>query len=134
MDYPKLRYIEAIPVEVEGETRIYMRDPLNLASGPLLIPPITYFIISHFDGYHSFVDIQEAFARQFGHVLPRDKIQELIGQLDQHYYLDSERFAQRQQEVLEAFHRSSVREMAHADTCYSSQPHEFTKQATELFV
>jgi AmmeMemoRadiSam system protein B len=133
MDYPKLRYIEAVPVEVEGDTRIYIRDPLNYAATPLLMPYATYFIISHFDGYHSLIEIQEAFARQFGHVLPREKIHELIEQLDQHYYLDSEHIAQRQQEVLDTFRGSSVREMAHADTCYSAQAEEFIKQATEFF-
>jgi AmmeMemoRadiSam system protein B len=120
-------------VEVEGDTRIYIRDPLNLASGPLLIPYATYFILSHFDGYHSLVDIQEAFARQFGHILPRDKIQELTGQLDQHYYLESDRFVQRQHEVLTEFRHSPVRQMAHADTCYSSKPDEFSKQTTAFF-
>ena len=34
MDYPKLRYIEAFPVEVENGTRIYIRDPLNYAPEP----------------------------------------------------------------------------------------------------
>lgn len=29
MDYPKLRPIEAFPVEVENRRLIYIRDPLN---------------------------------------------------------------------------------------------------------
>ena len=94
------------------------------------MPAVTYFIISHFDGQHSLVDIQEAFARQFGQVLERDKIEDLIEQLDQNHYLDSDRF---RRDVLDVFYRSSVREMAHANTCYSSEPEEFTKQVTELF-
>ena len=133
MDYPKLRFIEAFPVEVEGGKRIYIRDPLNYAQSPLLVPYPIFFIMSHFDGHHSLLDIQEAFARQFGDILFGDKIREIVRQLDEHYYLDSERFAQLQREMLEAFHRSPVREMAHADTCYSSQPGEFTNQLTAFF-
>lgn len=133
MDYPRLRPIEAFPVEVENGKRIYIRDPLNYAQDPLLLPYGTYFIISHFDGYHSFLDIQEAFSRQFDQVLVRAQIQEIAEQLDTYYYLDSERFARLQQEVLEAFRRSPVREMAHADTCYSSQADAFVNQAATFF-
>lgn len=133
MDYPKLRYIEAFPMEVEKGTRVYIRDPLNYATEPLLIPQVTYFILSHFDGQHSLPDIQEAFARQFNQVLPRQQLHELIDQLDTYYYLESERFAQLQQETLDAFRHASVREMAHADTCYSSQPDEFSTQLSAFF-
>ncbi len=130
---PRLRIIEAFPVEVEQCTRIYIRDPLNYATEPLLLPYATYFIASHFDGQHSLLDIQEAFSRQFGQVILRDQIQDIIGQLDAHYYLDSARFAALQHEVLEAFHRSPVREMAHADTCYSSQTEECAAQIEGFF-
>src|SRR5712691_4336262 len=70
MDYPKLRPIEAFPVEGEGETRIYLRDPLNYTKSQLMVSYPIYFIISQLDGRHSLLDIQEAFARQFGQVLP----------------------------------------------------------------
>jgi len=133
MDYPKLRPIEAFPVEVEGETRIYIRDPLNYTKNQIVVSYPVYFILSHFDGRHSLLDIQEAFARQFGQVLSGDKIREIVDQLDQFYFLDSGRFAQLQQETLDAFRLSPVREMAHADTCYSSQAEEFTKQAVSFF-
>lgn len=130
MEYPRLRYVQASSVDMDEGSRVMIRDPLNFAKGPLVMPVVTYFIISHFDGRHSVVDIQEAFARQFGQVLPREKIEELIDQLDRHHYLQSERF---QREVLEVFQQATIREMAHADTCYSSHPEKFTKQALELF-
>ncbi|HXG21670.1 MAG TPA: AmmeMemoRadiSam system protein B [Methylomirabilota bacterium] len=130
MEYPRLRYIQASPVDMDGGSRVLISDPLHFAKGPLVMPAVTYFIISHFDGQHSIVDIQEAFAKRFGQILSRDKIEDLIAQLDQYHYLDSERF---RREVLEAFYQSPVREMAHADTCYSSKPEEFTRQAMELF-
>lgn len=133
MDYPKLRYIEALPVETDKHTRIYIRDPLNYANTPLLLPYPTYFIISHFDGQHSLVDIQAAFARQFSQILSREKIHEIIQQLDEYYYLDSKRFAVLQQKIHDAFLRSPVREMAHADTCYSSQANTFIEQTTAFF-
>jgi len=133
MDYPKLRYIEAFPVETDQHARIHIRDPLNYANTPLLLPYPTYFIITHFDGQHSRVDIQERFARQFGQILPREKIDEVIQQLDEYYYLDSSRFAAWRQKIHVAFLCSPVREMAHADTCYSSQADAFVEQTTAFF-
>ena len=53
MDYPKLRPIEAFPVKVEGETRIYLRDPLTYTKSQVMISYPVSFIISHFDGRHS---------------------------------------------------------------------------------
>jgi len=133
LDYPRLRYIEAVPIEEAGRTRIYIRDPLNYAQSPLLLPYPTYFIISYFDGQHSPVDIQEAFAKQFGQILPREQIHDIIEQLDEYYYLDSPRFVALQSEIHAAFRRTPIREMAHADTCYSSQPEEFRTQTAALF-
>ena len=131
--YPKLRHVDAFPVEVEQETRIYIRDPLNYATEPLLLPYPTYFIISHFDGQHSFFDIQEAFSRQFSQTILREQIQDIISQLDKYYYLEGERFAGLQQEVLDAFRRAPIREMAHADTCYSSQTQACATQLNGFF-
>src|SRR5262249_45822653 len=36
-------------------------------------------------------------------------------------------------EVLEVFYQAPVRDMAHANSCYSSQPEEFMRQAAALF-
>lgn len=131
-DYPTLRHVEAFPVE-KGGARILIRDPLNFAKTPLLLSYPTYFIISHFDGQHSLLDIQEVFARRFGEVLSGDKIRSIITCLDEHGYLESERFARLQKEILEAFRCAPLREMAHADTCYSSQPDIFTNQVATFF-
>ena len=56
--FPRLRAVEAFPVQQDGNTLIYLKDPLNLAT-PFGVSPIGYFIMAHFDGRHSFVDIQE---------------------------------------------------------------------------
>src|SRR5438445_6605156 len=102
MDYPKLRPIEVFPVEVENRQRIYIRDPLNYAKDSLLLSYPTYFIISHFDGRHSTLDIQEAFVRQFGDILSSDKTGEIGEQSGQDYYLARHRFARRHQALLDA--------------------------------
>src|SRR5207247_1393217 len=80
---PRLRPIEAIPFQQEGKTLIYLKDPLNLAT-PLGVSPVGYFIMSHFDGRRSLVDIQEIYAKQFGTLLLSDELRQFIAMLDQH--------------------------------------------------
>jgi len=63
MDQPKLRPIEAFPVNVGGRDVVYLRDPTDLAVNPLLVPHETLLTLAHFDGKHSILDIQEAYTR-----------------------------------------------------------------------
>ena len=49
-DKPRVRPIEAFPVQQDGKTLIYLKDPLNFAT-PLGISPVGYFLLAHFDGH-----------------------------------------------------------------------------------
>jgi AmmeMemoRadiSam system protein B len=103
-DKPRLRAIEAFPVQQNGKTLIYLKDPLNFAI-PLGISQVGYFILSHFDGRHSLIDIQEAYCKRFGTLLLSEELKDFIDTLDQHYYLQSERFGGYRDTVLREFHR-----------------------------
>ena len=96
LNLPRLRPVEAFPVKQEGKTFIYLKDPLQLAN-PMGVTPVGYFILSHFDGQHSFVDIQEKYSKQFGAVLLSDELRTFVEMLDQHYYLYTPRFLAHQQ-------------------------------------
>jgi len=117
-DYPRIRSIEAFPAEVSGQKVICLRDPLSLSEKILFFPYPTFFIISHFDGAHSLVDIQTEFMRRFGELLYREKIRELIVQLDEHFLLDNQRFRDAEQKIIEAFKRSPFRPLTLADDSY----------------
>src|SRR5207237_10844883 len=87
---PRLRPIEAIPFQQEGKTLIYLKDPLNLAT-PLGVSPVGYFIMSHFDGRRSLVDIQENYTKQSGTLLRSHDLRHLIATLDHHSNLSRDR-------------------------------------------
>src|SRR5687768_16657057 len=108
IDRPRLRPVEAFPVQQNGKILVYLKDPLNLAP-PIGISAAGYFIITHFDGQHSFTDIQEAFCRQFGTLLISDDLKTFVEMLDQHYFLLSERFLNYQRSVIEEFQRLPTR-------------------------
>lgn len=118
-DKPRIRPIEAFPVQQDGKTLIYLKDPLNFAT-PLGLSPVGYFILSHFDGRHSLIDIQEAYSKQFGSVLLNDELIRFIDMLDQHYYLQSERFDNYREGVIVEFRRQPTRAAAHVGGVYDA--------------
>jgi AmmeMemoRadiSam system protein B len=132
IDRPKLRPIEAFPVQQDRKTLIYLKDPLNLAT-PIGISPVGYFIVAHLDGQHSFVDIQENYCKQFGSLLVSDELRSFIEMLDQHYYLVSERFLHHQQAVISEFRRLPTRSAAHVGGVYKAEPAELKIQLDGYF-
>jgi AmmeMemoRadiSam system protein B len=133
LDRPRLRSVEAFPVQQNGKILIYLKDPLNFAPA-IGISPAGYFIASHFDGQHTFLDIQEAYCRQFGTLLISDDLKKFVEMLDQHYYLLSARFLTYQESVIEDFKRRPTRAATHAGTVYKTSPDALKNQLKEYFI
>jgi hypothetical protein len=131
-EQPRLRPIEAFPIRHQGKTIIYLKDPLNFAV-PLGISPVGYFILSHLDGQHSFIEIQEAYCRQFGTLLMSEELSRFVEMLDQNYYLYSERFFAYQKTVVEEFRRLAIRAPSHVGSVYKENPDELKKQLEDFF-
>ena len=128
-DCPEIRYIDAFPFEQDGEKYIYIRDPLEIASAPLVMTPLEFYVITHFDGVHTVAGIQEKFARQFGALLiTEERIREIARTLDAHYYLATENYHAHAEQVMEAFHRSPVRKAWHAGSAYEADPEKLRGQ------
>ena len=130
--FPRLRAVEAFPVQQNGNNLIYLKDPLNLAR-PLGVSPIGYFLMAHFDGGHSLIDIQELYSKQFGTVLLTDELNKFIDMLDEHYYLISERFVEYQKSVIEAFRRAPTRAPAHMGGVYPNEARALKTQLDGYF-
>ena len=128
IQYPRLRNIEAFPIEYEGQQVICLRDPTHLAEHPVFVNPGVLFLLSLFDGQHSLADIQVEYTRHFGELPARDQLDNLIAQLDEHLLLDSDRFAQVRQQIEDAFRQSTVRNAAHAGTAYESDAEGLLRQ------
>ncbi len=133
MAYPRIRPVEALPVEVDGKTLIYLRDPAGYASRGVLLQPPAFFVVSLFDGRHSITDIQEKFVRRFGELLLSDTVRQLIAELDTHYYLEGAHFASLERDVRRQFDEAPTRPLAHAGTCYDADPERFRTQIAGFF-
>jgi AmmeMemoRadiSam system protein B len=133
MENPRIRAVEAFPVEHQGQTMICLRDPLAIAPQPIVMGMGGYFLITLFDGRHSLAEMREAYARQFGEVLAAGKLEELIEALDQAGYLDSENFARRRAAVQADFHASAERAAIHAGLCYEDDARRLREELAAFF-
>jgi AmmeMemoRadiSam system protein B len=131
-DKPRVRAIEAFPVQQDGKTLIYLKDPLNFAT-PLGISPVGYFLLAHFDGRHDHRDLSEVFAQRFRAPLALDEFNRFVDMLDQHYYLKTERFEKYQQAVMAEFRGRSSRPPAHVGGGYKNDPVDLAAQLDSYF-
>jgi len=118
---PRARALDPIPVEVEGQQLIVLRDPVGFAEQVVVMPPV-YFILAHCDGQRTLADIKLAFVRQYGVILPAPDARRILEDLDAHHLLESERFEQHRGQVIEAYRRERVRAAAHQGGAYPADP------------
>jgi MEMO1 family protein len=133
MDKPKVRPVEAFPVEQQGQTYILLRDPSGIAPEPILIGMGAYFLITQMDGSNERLDLQAAFVRRFGEIIPSEQIQQLIDGLDRAYFLDSARYAERVRTVAEEFARTPERPAALAGLAYEKDPVQLRQEIAAFF-
>ncbi|MGZ3559846.1 MAG: AmmeMemoRadiSam system protein B, partial [Thermodesulfobacteriota bacterium] len=133
MDHPKLRNINAFPVQSSGQTHLCLQDPQNISEKVLFLQPPLYFIVSLFDGQHSILDIQAEYMRRFGEFLYTEKLQEIIGQLDENLFLEGERFQEALRQKEEDFKKASSREAVFAGKSYEADPGRLRAQLEGYF-
>lgn len=133
MEYPKLRPVEVFPTEANGRKVVCLRDPSQYAQTVLFVPLAAVDILQQFDGNHSILDIQAEYVRRHGELLFREQVEELIATLDQHYFLESDRFADYQKALHEGFRQAETRAAFLAGRSYPSQPQEL-RQALHLIL
>jgi AmmeMemoRadiSam system protein B len=133
VDFPKLRNINAFPVQMSGQTLICLQDPENISEKTLFLPPPVYFIVSLFDGQHSILEIQAEYMRRFGDFLFTEKINEIISQLEEKLFLEGDRFREALRQKEEEFKKASIREAAFAGKSYEADPERLRVQLEGYF-
>ncbi len=132
MDYPKLRSVEAFPAEADGKRLIGLRDPMRLSDKMVILPQPAFFIVSHFDGKHSFSDIKLAYTRQFSAILLQSDIDKIVADLDAAYFLESENFQTYYQQLVREFKEKPYREATHSGSAYPNQRHGVQSLVNEI--
>ena len=131
---PRLRHVEAFPIDHEGERLLALRDPAGYTPAVALIPMELLEIVSLFDGDHSVADIQAAVMRVHGERVPSRAIAALAEQLDEQGFLEGTRFAARRAAIDRAFLEAQQRPAAHAGGAYAGEAGELRAVIDGFFV
>ncbi len=131
--FPRLRYVDAFPTEVEGEPRVCLRDPLGYSDKVIVVPYPVFFLLTLLDGTNSIQDIQTAFVKKYGQILFRERVEEIVRALDESLFLDGERFRNHKQSLVEAFRAAEVREAIHAGGAYEAAPEALRAMLRSFF-
>src|SRR5262245_19896044 len=135
MTLPALRYVDAFPVEHQGQQYICLRDPEGVIEGQVMLTHAAFFIACQLDGRNDIVDIQYAFAKQFGgRILLADDIHRIVMYLDENGFLQTARFAELQQCIVDEFTQSSVRPAYLAGRSYPGEPDQLRAFLDNFFV
>jgi AmmeMemoRadiSam system protein B len=121
-DAPRLRAIEAVPVEHEGERYVALRDPAGYTPSVLMVAPALIEVLALFDGDHPIVDIQAELMKRHGELVTREHLEKLVAALDEHGFLESPAFAARRASIDDAFLASPTRPASHAGGAYAGDP------------
>ncbi|HKW91908.1 MAG TPA: AmmeMemoRadiSam system protein B [Methylomirabilota bacterium] len=131
---PRLRALEAFPVEHEGQRCIALRDPAGFTDQIAVLPPAVLDLVSLFDGDHSVEEIRAILAERHGEAPSAEQIALIIERFDAALFLDSDRFQARRGELEEAFRRSPLRQAGHAGGAYAGEPAALARQIDGFFV
>jgi hypothetical protein len=134
-DCPRLRALEAFPVEQDGERLIGLRDPSGFTEQVALLPIPALDVVSLFDGEHSLAEIHRVVSARHGGQSPGiEDIADLAARLDDAGFLDSPRFAERRRRIEERWLASPSRPAAHAGGAYAGDPGELRSQIDGFFI
>jgi AmmeMemoRadiSam system protein B len=119
---PRIRPIEAFPIQQSGQEMIGIKDPTGLCDEIILVSREALFLISLMNGTNTLRDLQAAYLRRYGSLLYTEKIEELIAQLDSCHLLENHGFQDYLRQLREAFKKATTREAMFAGKGYEADP------------
>jgi AmmeMemoRadiSam system protein B len=131
-DRPRLRNVDAFPVEAEGKKMICLRDPEGYLEEALIVSPAAMFILSLCDGTRSLPDIQAEYARAFGQLLFSEELDKLLERVEHHHLLEGESFERYREEVERAYLDRESRPSAFAGKAFPGTAPELQAHLDEM--
>jgi AmmeMemoRadiSam system protein B len=126
---PRLRKdIELIPASFEGKRGLLARDSLGLIPKPILLHGEVLEFIGLIDGTRDARDFQvELMRRKGGVFISLEYVERLIEELDSAHLLDSDRYRQERERIIDEYSRLEVRTSSLAGHSYPLDPGELEK-------
>ena len=129
--YPKVRQLDFQPITHEGERASLIRDPSEISTDQLVLPPVLARMTLYCDGLHDIPAIYEALEAELGGQLPKGALEHAIQTLDESFMLDNARFRDKQSSVTAEFRNAPYRPMALVDRNYCRDLAELDLQFKE---
>jgi len=125
---PKLRAVDAFPVEEKGVTHLALRDDEGLTDQTVFLPPIEAYVATRMNGQTTRTQVLAEVAEKAGKdaITPK-ALDELVRVLDENFFLETNRLTARRREILEDF-RSAPERPAHlSGSGYPDRPQELNE-------
>lgn len=121
---PKVRPLEAMAVEHDGQRMVALSSPDGLAPGSALVTVPAFYLITLMDGARGVEAMCRDFKRQFGQNVRPGDVRRLVAQLDEALLLDNERYRAARASAREEFLNQPERPAALAGISYPADPKE----------
>jgi AmmeMemoRadiSam system protein B len=118
---PAARLLEPIPVEVDGQQVVVLRDPFRFLPDPITLTLGGYLVLSLLDGRRTAADVQASLQLRFNADVGLEDIERIAADFDAHGLLESERFGLLRDRTLREFAEAPVRRATHAGTAYEGE-------------
>jgi AmmeMemoRadiSam system protein B len=123
-ELPKLRLVDASPLQYEGADYLLLRDPLQLTEETLLVPQPIIPLLALCDGSRSPAALRAALAVRYGLILTPQRISEFLNRLDDALVLDNQRARSARAQAAATFRQQPFRPPASAGAAYPAEPSE----------
>lgn len=133
ISHPKLRPVDAFPVEIENNQLVALRDPLRLAPETIIVSPDVLYILQYFDGRHSLTEIISEYGKEFPKLLTENQLRQIIQDLDQRQFLDSPGFKKYFLQLRQEYRTQTLRPAAHVGHSYPAEKESLKKQFDGYF-
>ena len=131
--YPVLRNLQFSPIKQGEDQYIVLWDPTGLGKEKLVLPLNYFFIVQHFDGEHSLMDIGALYLKRFGEFLLPAKVEQLVADLDQKLFLEGERAESARMQVRNEYRQAPLRRSVFAGRSYEADGVKLKKQIEGFF-
>jgi AmmeMemoRadiSam system protein B len=131
--YPILRNLQFSPIKQGEDQFIVLWDPSGLSKERLVLPLNYFFIVQHFDGEHSLLEIGALYLKRFGEFLMPSKVEQLVADLDQNLFLEGARADSARHRLRDEYRQAPLRPPLFAGRCYEADGTKLKKQLDGFF-
>ena len=131
---PRMRAVEAVPMETGDGVMVCLRDPQGVADDAVMLSPAAFLVASLLDGERTLPQLRSALAAQMeGHAPADAEIAAVASELDARGYLETPTFRLKRADALRRWSERSVRPASHAGQAYPAEAAELREMIRGCF-